>query len=179
MVLVTVGVGDVRLPERFWEKVVVNNDTGCWEWTACRVKTGYGRVGWGGQTRFAHRVAYTALVGEFDERCVVLHLCDNPPCVNPGHLKLGSQSDNMRDMYEKGRNWQSAKTDCMRGHRLEEPNLVLSGVARGKRNCLSCTRALSRVRHNPALDLQTESDLIYSSIWTSITGPCTCKRGKK
>lgn len=162
MVPVTAEVGDSRLPERFWSKVTTSS-SGCWEWNAC-VSHGYGRFRYQGQTRFAHRVAYSALVVELAEGAVLRHKCDNPPCVNPGHLEPGSQADNMGDMYAKGRNWQSAKTVCLRGHKLEYPNLAPSGTVRGKRYCLSCTRARSRVAYNPTLDLQTESDLIYSSL---------------
>lgn len=51
----------------------------------------------------AHRVAYFLARGEFDARLFVCHHCDNPPCVNPAHLFLGTQRDNLMDMYSKGR----------------------------------------------------------------------------
>ena len=85
-------------------------DAGCWEWKGARHKTGYpyGQVGAkcaDGTTRsmVAHRLAYTVWVGPIPEGLIVMHSCDNPPCLNPAHLSTGTQTDNMRDMAEKGR----------------------------------------------------------------------------
>lgn len=75
--------------------------TGCWEYTAARDRSGYGRVRWQGSTFFAHRLAYQLWVGPPPE--AVCHACDNPPCVNPAHLFGGTQQDNVRDMVQKGR----------------------------------------------------------------------------
>jgi hypothetical protein len=78
--------------------------SGCWEFQGNRNKGGYGRIGEGRENVFlAHRVAYHYLVTPIDESVDVLHRCDNPPCCNPDHLFLGSQSDNAKDMWAKGR----------------------------------------------------------------------------
>lgn len=76
----------------------------CWLWTGSREKTGYGYMYWPGQrgARGAHRVSYEIFVGP-PGALFVLHGCDNPPCVNPGHLFLGTQGDNNRDRHAKGR----------------------------------------------------------------------------
>jgi hypothetical protein len=77
----------------------------CWEWQAAKYGNGYGvamRRG-GRKTTGAHRISYVLFNGEFDKRLSVLHKCDNPPCINPAHLFLGTHSENMRDMAEKGR----------------------------------------------------------------------------
>jgi len=90
------------MEERFWAKVDRTDD--CWLWTACRTTHGYGQFrperSRGAQ---AHRVAWELTNGPIPAGMLVLHRCDNPPCVNPAHLFLGTQSDNMRDMYAKGR----------------------------------------------------------------------------
>jgi len=89
--------------ERFHEKYVINPDNGCWEWTATLDQSGYGLLGYEGSMKGAHRFSYKIYKGEIPKGLYVLHKCDNPPCVNPEHLFLGTQKDNMDDMYNKGR----------------------------------------------------------------------------
>lgn len=91
--------------ERFWEKVkFVWTYDACWEWQAYRTPYGYGQFAvrvegvW-----LAPRLAYKLVYGEFDLRLHVLHRCDNPACVRPHHLFLGTQQDNLKDMRSKGR----------------------------------------------------------------------------
>lgn len=72
----------------------------CWIWTGPTNNHGYGRFG---GSRYAHRVSYQLAHGPIPPGMVVLHRCDNPPCVNPDHLSLGTQRDNVRDMVTKGR----------------------------------------------------------------------------
>ena len=79
------------------------NSGGCIEWIGSRSSDGYGRFWASGRVRGAHRVAYAVAFGTYPEAGHVLHRCDNPACVNPSHLFIGTHSDNMRDMYEKGR----------------------------------------------------------------------------
>lgn len=91
----------MRLAERFWSKVTKGD--GCWEWTACRNPAGYGRFSYQGRTHLAHRVAWV-LEHDCDmPELWVLHHCDNPACMRPDHLFLGTDADNSRDMMEKGR----------------------------------------------------------------------------
>lgn len=77
--------------------------SGCIEWTGSKNLDGYGTFWAAGQVRGAHRVAYTIAFGQVGNGLHVLHRCDNPSCVNPDHLFAGNQSDNMRDMHNKGR----------------------------------------------------------------------------
>ena len=88
------------LSERFWAKV--NRSSGCWVWTGAKNRTGYGIIGHGPTLR-AHRVAYELTFGPIPQGMYVLHSCDNPSCVNPAHLFLGRQADNLQDMKRKGR----------------------------------------------------------------------------
>lgn len=75
---------------------------GCWLWTQHTVNE-YGCAQIDGRSQKAHRASYTAFVGPIPEGMMVCHTCDVPSCVNPNHLFLGTQQDNMEDMHRKGR----------------------------------------------------------------------------
>lgn len=96
------GPHPIPVAERFWSKV--EQSDGCWLWQAARDGQGYGRIG-SNRTRplRAHRLAYEFTFGPIPEGMDVLHQCDNPPCVRPDHLRVGTHEDNVRDMYEKRR----------------------------------------------------------------------------
>lgn len=89
--------------DRFWSKVDAGE--GCWEWKASRDALGYGffRVTTRESMKKAHRVAWELTNGPIPDGLVVCHRCDNPPCVRPDHLFLGSLSDNTQDSIAKGR----------------------------------------------------------------------------
>ena len=92
------------LEERFWEKVDIRSEDECWEWKGSRHwKWKYGHFKLNGKTISSHKVFYEMSKGKIPEGLLVLHKCDNPPCVNPNHLFLGTNDDNMKDMATKGR----------------------------------------------------------------------------
>lgn len=90
-----------RMVERFWERV--QKDDGCWEWTGATSAAGYGVFGKNTKLWFAHRFSYELSNGPIPDGMFVCHQCDNPRCVRPDHLFLGSHKDNMKDMCLKGR----------------------------------------------------------------------------
>ena len=90
--------------ERFWAKVAVGDPDQCWEWQGSRDRTGYGHIYIDGRLRPAHRYALHLATGlSLDSELVACHACDNPPCCNPAHLFAGTQSENITDMWRKGR----------------------------------------------------------------------------
>lgn len=109
---------------RFW--AMARKGPGCWEWTGARKRTGYGHFGLKGRTQIAHRISWRMHHGEIPDDLCVLHRCDNPPCVNPEHLWLGTQADNVRDMETKGR--KRAASGNRNGSRLH-PESRPRGVA--------------------------------------------------
>lgn len=87
--------------DRFFAKV--RKTETCWVWTAAIYGSGYGKFWDGEKVDGAHRVSYRLFVDEIPKDNVVLHRCDNKLCVNPEHLDVGTQADNLQDMHKKGR----------------------------------------------------------------------------
>lgn len=92
------------LEVRFWSKVNKTNPNGCWIWLGTKDRKGYGKIHAHGKNGvLAHRVAWELTNGLIPNRLHILHHCDNPSCVNPAHLFLGTNADNVADKLKKGR----------------------------------------------------------------------------
>lgn len=89
------------LPSSFWKKVVARN--GCWVWTGHTLPKGYGRVTIAKRRMQTHRLVAEDFYLRIPEDKFVLHTCDNPPCVYPGHLYFGTAADNSADMVRRRR----------------------------------------------------------------------------
>lgn len=118
----------------------VEQTPSCWHWRGGKYRNGYGKISARGACRLAHRVSYELHRGVIPQGLQVLHACDNRRCVNPAHLFLGTQSDNLRDCVAKGR-WvtHARKGHCKRGHLLDDNNAYWS-PDRTKRRCRTCDR---------------------------------------
>ena len=91
---------ETKLPEAFWANV--QKGPNCWLWTGSINSKGYGLINVGGRKIYAHRYSLELATGPIGD-AHALHSCDNPPCVNPDHLRPGTHQENMRDAAERGR----------------------------------------------------------------------------
>jgi hypothetical protein len=128
------------LPLRF-ESKITRQDSGCWEWTACKIKTGYGRVQMKEGPKLAHRIIYELLVGPIPEGLTLDHLCRNRSCVNPSHLEPVTMRENcLRGTGPTAIN--ARKTHCIRGHIL-----LLKGKQRICKECPAEFSSSYREKH--------------------------------
>ena len=107
---------EAKALKRLFDKAVYG-DNGCMEFVGSTDDHGYGCLRFKGPVVKAHRVSYILLVGDIPPDMNVLHSCDNPPCINPEHLFLGTDADNSQDMINKGRS-KSARKGSENGRAL-------------------------------------------------------------
>lgn len=131
---------DDRRKIRFIKNIDLSYPNGCWPFKGSRDKDGYGRVHLPKRKKIpAHRVSWILFEGEIPEKMLVCHSCDNPSCVNPNHLFIGTHQDNMDDCVGKGRkrNQNFYKKTCPAGHEYNSEHTYLH---RGKRHCKTCQK---------------------------------------
>lgn len=117
-----------RLAARLLKGSMPEPNSGCWLWYGASNRTGYGLISIGGTHGYlylASRASYYAFVGDIGDEACVLHKCDNPACMNPDHLFLGTKKDNARDMINKGR---AAHPNCGKATTEEALKDMLSGA---------------------------------------------------
>ena len=135
--------------DRFWEKVNKNGENGCWVWTACVFRSGYGcfairKDKW--KNVRAHRFAYEMLVALIPKDKELDHLCRNHACVNPKHLEVVTHKENCvrGDGGKRVPEINKAKTHCTRGHPYNETNTYING--KGARMCRICRNNWRRIK---------------------------------
>ena len=135
---------NVTAVDRFWERVTVGSENDCWPREAARISGGYTMIRVDGKRVLSHRFSFELHHRKLEAGEKVLHSCDNPPCVNPAHLRAGTQKDNMDDMNGRNRNGHSAKTHCPFGHAYDDLNTYVDPS--GRRHCKPCRRARDKAR---------------------------------
>ena len=114
----------------------------CWNWNKSTCRKGYGRFYARQRWWTASRISFVIYKGKIDYGKLVLHTCDNPPCVNPKHLYLGNEKDNANDCVNRNRNPLSNKSHCKNGHLLSGMNCGVYKSNNGNkyRRCKICYR---------------------------------------
>jgi hypothetical protein len=150
---------------RFMDKVRAFAPGECWEWVGAKNRKGYGQIRHRGVLEIAHRFSYEMARGEFDKQFFVCHSCDNPSCVNPDHLFLGSNQDNVDDKMKKKRHWVFTKTHCPQGHEYAGENLYVK--PNGSRVCRICQRTNWRNRYRQGLVVRRKKEVVLHDRFNS------------
>lgn len=146
--------------EKFWESVT--KAEGCWTWIGSTNNDGYGQLSLRGKTVLAHRTSWEIHKGEIPSDVCVCHTCDNPGCVNPEHLFLGSHAANMRDKAEKGRapGWSVSQ----KGEDNYRARLTWEEVERIRTNVANGTPQIEEARR-VGMSKGRISEIIHHKVW--------------
>lgn len=117
-------------------------ENGCWEWVGYFGSGGYGMMGYNGKNQRAHRVSYEAYKGSIPKGMVVRHTCDNPACINPDHLILGTQKDNVAD--REARNRRVVNGEQIGTSKLTEKDVLEIRASQENLDVLACRYGIDR-----------------------------------
>ena len=165
--------GDSVLPERFWAKVHPEPMSGCWLWGASCNPNGYGKFFLDGRLHGAH-VLVAQSAGIKGDAPVVRHDCDTPPCVNPRHLRGGTQLDNVADMNRRGRHGRGFAT----GERNPHARLTVGDVEL-IRNRFAAGTSLVELAQEYDSSWRYISKIVNGTTWASAPGPIRTRHQRK
>src|SRR6478736_7223022 len=149
----------IPLAERFWPKVERRGPDECWPWLAAKLPKGYGLIGRGGDEGYlyAHRVSFELANGPITDERYVCHHCDNPSCVNPAHLFLGTAKENIADMRNKKRG--------TFGDTHPNAKITQSQADEIRSKYIPHVYSLSTLAREYKVSLQTIHNVIKNKIW--------------
>ena len=147
---------------RFWKKVNRNDNDGCWVWTGSCKRSGYGEISvrrgfYDHVRRSAHRISWELHNGPIPTDRWVLHHCDNPPCVNPGHLYLGDHAQNTADMVNRNRASRNAR-------KLTDEQVIEIRALR------ACGWSQRRIRERYGVSLSIVSNAVRGETYSYLPG---------
>ena len=154
----------------------IENENGCWIWQGSKSNHGYGSVSVSrGKTMLVHRLAFKLWCGELPDYLFVCHHCDEPLCVNPNHLFLGTNQDNIDDKIFKGR----AYTGIHKGERNENSVLTEYKVKEIKKLLMKGSQSQSEIAKAFGVSKQCITDIKLDRVWKHIPWPTKRKRKVK
>lgn len=155
-------------------KIIKNQTTGCWEWQRARNKKGYGVCCIKGRMFKAHRLSYVIHVGAIPKGSCLLHSCDNPPCCNPMHLRIGSRAENNRDIIDRGRHvrggTKTPKAQCKyeRGERHHNARITTEIVQQIRSRYANGGCSYSSLAREFGLRSQHVGKIIRKELWVNV-----------
>ncbi len=149
--------GDIR---RFYSYVAIGKENECWEWLGSKLKDNYGQFCFQCRSTPAHRFAFWFSTGIDPEGLCVCHSCDNPSCVNPAHLWLGTQQDNVRDRVKKGRS--------IHGERQHSAKLTEAEVLTIRARYVAGGCSYPKLGKEYGVDQTLICAIIHRKVWTHI-----------
>jgi len=147
---------------RFWSKVNKDTTSGCWEWISSKCPKTYGTFKNNTKTVKCHRFSYEIHYGEIKNKMHVLHKCDNPSCVNPKHLFLGTNDDNMKDRNQKNRQAR------LQGSKNGFAKLTESDVLKIREKYIPRKYSVYKLGKEYNVHFSTIFDIIKRNRWTHI-----------
>lgn len=157
----------IPIEVRFWSKV--EKTDGCWEWKGRKLPKGYGKIGFKGKEEYAHRVSWILHFGEIPRKIQVCHTCDNPSCVRPSHLFLGTNSDNQLDCEMKGR--RNRPKDFQVGSSNNKAKLTESDVMEIRIMYASGQYKQKHLAELFGVGETTVTDILIGNKWSHVGGP--------
>ena len=146
---------------RFWAKVSINSEIECWNWTAAVDTPGYGQLNVSHHNYLAHRIAYELHYGPVPKGKFVCHTCDNRRCVNPLHLWIGTNDENMADMKQKKR----GKSGGAHGDKLPQTKLAESDIVEIRKLYAAHEFTQQQLAQIFPVSRQTIGEIVRREIW--------------